>query len=377
MPSPLPGAARTRRPRRPLRRRTSLIAAATLLTTTIGLGSSGAHAASAPATGVVAGARIASPAAAATPGSVKARAGVPRSGLPWHSGVWLGGKTTSMDTAGAQAWGSWRGAPVDSVTVYPEYFDGWDGMARSRWAVDSFAGFPGLLLYGLPMIPYPGGTFAEILDGSRDGVFTAIGQDLATHSGAVIVRIGWEAQGEWMPWYTTATTAPDYRAAFRRIAGLVKAQAPQALIDFDINCVTPLKGQRNRLDSLNLLYPGDDVVDIVGCDHFDWWTQKASNEAAWAKGIRPADSPGLADVAEFARAHGKGMSIPEWGLAAPAREGLGDNALYIQKMRAFMAANADIMVVENYWDDPSDVGGGLMGGQNPSGAAAYRATMPR
>lgn len=307
--------------------------------------------------------------------TAKSRLAPARSGLPWLSGVWLGGGTTTQDTAGATAWGAWRGAPVDAVTTYAQMTLGWDGMRRSEWSVRTFAGFPGVLLYGLPMMPTTEGSFAEVISGARDDVFTQIGRDLATHPGGAIVRIGWEAQGEWMPWHTTAATAPSYRAAFRRIATLVKAQAPQALIDFDINCVTPLKGQRDRLDSLTLLYPGDDVVDIVGCDHYDWWAQRATGETAWAAAIRPPTSPGLADVAEFARAHGNGMSIPEWGLASTARMGLGDNAFYIRAMRRFMADNADILVVENYWDDPRDVGGGLMSGQNPASAAAYRASL--
>ena len=57
-------------------------------------------------------------------------------------------------------------------------------------------------------------------------------------------------------------------------------------------------------------------------------------------------------MADFAREHGKGLSIPEWGLASPADGGLGDNPFYIEKMRSFFEANADVLVLESYFSEP-------------------------
>jgi hypothetical protein len=49
----------------------------------------------------------------------------------------------------------------------------------------------------------------------------------------------------------------------------------------DLSCGTALRGrQTDRLDALNLLYPGDDVVDLVGCDFFDWYATLRSTKQA-------------------------------------------------------------------------------------------------
>jgi hypothetical protein len=62
--------------------------------------------------------------------------------------------------------------------------------------------------------------------------------------------------------------------------------------------------------------PGDDVVDLVGCETYDWFHTKAYDEASWLSAIQLADAVGIQDVANSARAHAKGLSIPEWGSQA-------------------------------------------------------------
>ena len=166
------------------------------------------------------------------------------------------------------------------------------------------------------------------------------------------MRIGWEANGDWFRWSATARTAPQYIAAFRHIVAVLHSVAPDLLIDFDISCGVRLRGQKDRLAALTALYPGDDAVDIIGCDTYDWYNTKAQNEVGWQALIRPNDQVGIADVAEFARARGKGFSVPEWGLASPAKDGVGDNPFYVEKMRSFFEANADVLVLESYFSDP-------------------------
>ena len=49
----------------------------------------------------------------------------------------------------------------------------------------------------------------------------------------------------------------------------------------------------------------------------------------------------------------KGLSISEWGLATKRRNGNGDNPFYIRKMKQFFDANADILVLEQYFNEPA------------------------
>ena len=204
------------------------------------------------------------------------------------------------------------------------------------------------------MLPDKGdGDFLSIVNGDHDWVYRKVARDLVREGrGRSIVRIGWEANGDWFRWDATARTASQYVAAFRHIVAVLRSVAPDLVIDFDISCGVALRGQRDRLAALTELYPGDDAVDIVGCDTYDWYNTKALNEVSWNAAIRPHDAVGIADVADFARARGKGLAFPEWGLASPADGGLGDNPFYIEKMRSFFEANADVLVLESYFSEP-------------------------
>nr|WP_231747942.1 glycosyl hydrolase [Auraticoccus cholistanensis] len=197
------------------------------------------------------------------------------------------------------------------------------------------------------------GSFRSVVAGEHDRVYRKVAQDLLDRGrGTSVVRIGWEANGAWFPWNATAQDAVEYRAAFRHVVRVLWSVAPDLVIDFDVACGTTLRGQDSRTDTLELLYPGDDVVDVVGCDTFDWYHTVTVDDASWAATQRPADAVGIADVADFARAHGKGMTVPEWGLASPQEQGRGDNPLLMQRMRGFFEDNADVLVLESYFNEP-------------------------
>jgi len=287
------------------------------------------------------------------PGLQRARSslGESRSGLPWLSGVWPGGDTITGSRA--DAFGAWRGTPVDAATTYPASKT-WQSIHDSTWHITTYDGFAGVLSYGLPMLPTDDdGDFASIIRGDHDWVYRKVAHDLVAYGrGNSIVRIGWEANGDWFPWNTTAKDAERYKQAYRRIAMIIRAEAPDVIIDFDLACGTKLRGQQSRLDSLDLLYPGDDVVDLVGCDTYDWYHTSATNEGSWQKSIKPVGSVGIQDVADFARSHGKGLTVPEWGLASSAEGGEGDNPYYIKQMRTFFQANKDVLVLESYFNEP-------------------------
>ena len=298
--------------------------------------------------------------------------GPPPSGGTWFSGIWAGGGPAS--TARVEAFGAWRGTPVDSATLYPQAHT-WQDIHDSDWHISTYQGFDGVLVYGLPMLPDSrDGDFASIVAGDHDWVYEQVARDLRDAGRArTVVRIGWEANGDWFPWNTTARTARGYIAAYRHIVAVLRSVLPDVVIDFDIACGTPLRGQQDRLDALNLLYPGDDAVDVVGCDTYDWYDTRGFDDASWEAAIRPHNRVGIADVAEFARRHGKGLSIPEWGLAAPAEGGSGDNPFYLERMRSFFEANADILVLEGYFSEPAtSIANSLWDpDQNPQSSQAY------
>ena len=270
--------------------------------------------------------------------------------LPWPSGIWIGG-APSVDRV--TAFETWRGSRVDVVTTYPAY-ETWAEIKGSDWHIKIFRGFDGKLAYGLPLLPKREGTFAEVTSGARDDVWRKVARDLKRNGrGDSFVRVGLEANGDWFPWGSDAQRAPEFIAAFRHVVGVMRSVAPKLSFVFDIGCGAPLVGGNNRLDALTALYPGDDVVDVVGCDVYDAHTAKVRSASEWRRFTRPTHGPGVADVAEFAREHGKKFAVPEWGLTKPDAHGSGDNAVFIKYMYGFFAANAADLAFENYFNEPA------------------------
>ncbi len=322
------------------------------------------------------------PAAAAAPAAAKPRAGaaanrilgVSKSSHAWHSGAWVGG---FMSATRATRWGTWRGTVSDSTLTFPEW-NTWKQLESSTWHIDTFKGFKGRLVYGLPLLPKSAkpAELTAVAAGKHDASFRKIARDLRTRGrGNSVIRIGWEANGNWMPFSVTASTAKNYKAAYRRVAQVMKKESPGLIFSFEVNCGTPLRGQTNRLDSLTRLYPGNDVVHLIGCTAYDWDVIGANSEASWKRSIRPARAVGVADVAAFARSKGKGLAFNEWGLAPKNRDGHGDNPFYLRKMKQFFTANADILVIENYFNEPAKTMLSSMwteAPQNPKSAVVYR-----
>ena len=297
--------------------------------------------------------------------------GPSRSGLPWLSGVWSGGRFTPSAIA---AYGKWRGRPVDIVTAYSRR-DSYRAIAAEAWSIQVWKGVPGRLSYALAILPNSGeGSLASIARGDQDWVWRAVANNLeAAGRGNSVVRIAWEANLSDWRWGATPATAPAFRAAFRRVARTMKETAPGLVIDFGIGCGPGLPGSKVRTAPLTMLYPGDDVVDVIHCDVYDWWTTRVRGSDPTPL-TRPRYGTGLADIASFARRHGKLMAVGEWGLAAPVNGGGGgDNPAFVEAIHRFLVANADVVAYECYFDEPARyLRSSLNTGQNPKAAAAYR-----
>lgn len=299
--------------------------------------------------------------------------GATRSGLPWHSGAWPGGRFSEADI---EAFGAWRGRPTDVVTTYAET-SSFAAMKDDTWPIETWRGFEGKLSYGLPLLPADGaGSLATIAAGEQDAVWRGIASNLQRLGrGDSIVRVGYESNLPDFRHQVTTTNVPTYKAAYRRIVKIMRAEAPQLIFEFGVNCGSALQGSSDRLAPLSEVYPGDDVVDLVGCDTYDWWTTHAAGPETWADVLRPRSGPGVQDVVDFARARDRGASFGEWGLARRqgGNNGGGDNPYYIEAMHRFFRANADVVAFECYFDEPDPyIANSLFTkGQNPKASARY------
>jgi len=250
-------------------------------------------------------------------------------------------------------------------------------MMDDTWAFNAWAGFQGRLSYGLALLPNDGaGSLASIAGGNQDEVWRTIARNLKNNGrGDSIIRVGWEQNIKSWRWYTNASNAAQYKAAFRRVVDVMRAEAPGLKFDFDVNCGSKLDGSSDRLAPLKLVYPGDDVVDFVGCDIYDWWTTHATSDANLGNLLHPSSGPGVQDIVDFARSRGKGASFPEWGLSSrhDGNNGGGDNPYFISAMHRFFQNNKDVVAFECYFDEPrTAIRNSLqVNNQNPNAAASY------
>ncbi len=128
---------------------------------------------------------------------------------------------------------------------------------------------------------------------------------------------GWEMNG------TTYThrCGPDpesWKKYWNRIVTTMRSVAGQEF-RFDF---TPSRGR----DAVpwTQCYPGDDVVDIIGMDSYDQPRGMSFDEQV-------TEPFGLQDHVDFAAAHKKPISYPEWGLFRN-----GDNEEYMRRMLRWM-----------------------------------------
>lgn len=128
-----------------------------------------------------------------------------------------------------------------------------------------------------------------------------------------VIVLGWEMNGVTY----THRCAPDpqnWRAYWRRIVNTMRSVPGQEFkFDFAPNRGADAIGWTN-------CYPGDDVVDIIGMDSYDQAPGRTFDDQI-------TQPYGLQHHVDFAKAHKKAISYPEWGLFRR-----GDNPEYVRRM---------------------------------------------
>jgi hypothetical protein len=285
-----------------------------------------------------------------------------RSGLGWASGVFIPGDSVSAH----ESFGSWRGAKTDVVVTWPARAN-WNDVTNSTWLYDRWKNVPQTLVLGLP--PFPEQVGAS-LNGCANGQYNQYWRQFGTTikaagiSDRTIIRLGWEFNGNWYAW--SARNPAEFAACWRQVQTSAESTAPGLRWDWNTNRGPSQLG----IDSRNA-YPGDAYVDIVGVDSYDGWPGVKS-ESDWNEHLNGAY--GLKFWADFARQHGKRLSIPEWGVypgTAWAGHNGGDNPLYINKMFGFFKSQMDNLAYEAYFNEPASYYAGALS-MNPQAAAEYR-----
>ena len=285
----------------------------------------------------------------------------------WTSGVYL-----PMGTpASVAGFGTWRGAPVNVATVWPNR-SSWNDITNPSWLYQGWKGAPETVAFGVAMLPenVPGVSLQACAAGSYNSYWRQFGTNISAYGlGKSIIRLGWEFNGNWYVWQATNPTT--WAACWQQIVTSARTTAPGLQWDWNVN-----RGVSAGLADPTLAYPGNAYVDTIGVDSYDMWPG-ATSDANWQKQLN--GTQGLNYWLTFAIAHGKKFAVPEWGNVTTGSSAGGDNPAYVNDMRGFFQANTANLAWESTFQGTSVGGnygtGGVYGTNTPvpNAAAAYKA----
>ena len=119
----------------------------------------------------------------------------------------------------------------------------------------------------------------DTINGVNDASFRAVATQLvASGFPDAVLRLGWEYDGDWMPWAAPGKET-NLIAAFRHVHDVF--QSVSTRFRYDFNGTTGVDGWKTTWAKC---YPGDAYVDIIGGDAYAPWPRRAVEAARSAEG---------------------------------------------------------------------------------------------
>lgn len=120
---------------------------------------------------------------------------------------------------------------------------------------------------------HPGGRqhtnslLARIADGMIDADLRRWREQLSGWGKPVYLRFAQEMNGTWYPWSigVDGNTSAEYRAAFRRVRTIIGGEGAS-----NVSFVWAPNVMTEGTSNFSGCYPGDDVVDCLGLDGYNW-----------------------------------------------------------------------------------------------------------
>jgi hypothetical protein len=265
--------------------------------------------------------------------------------IPVHKGSSaLGFFVPSQSPGDVEALAGRLGVSVEGVSAYT---------AGTSWAsIGSYTPPPTTLRLYLAVSMSPDNGSPSQTPGNL-GVYRQLAQNLVNaRQQYAILRIGWEWNTTFFSWGVQRATPAQYVTAFDDIVTTMRS-VPGAHFLYDW-CAG--SGDSPPNSTYTDWYPGDAYVDDIGTDQYDnfdvTWNQMLTMVA------------GLEYTARFAQAHGKYVSVPEWGLNG------SDDPTFVDDMAGFISNPANHVAYSSYFSDDLAVNSDIT--QFPGAAAAFR-----
>lgn len=264
---------------------------------------------------------------------------------------------------------AWLGRRIRFVVDNADETQGWREMVDSAaFLARQYGGRPVHPILGVPLLPAKdGASLARAAAGDYDEQFRRVAEGFVRHGlGDCTVRLGWEFNGRWMPWFA-GENPRAFVEAWRRVVDLFRAASPRFRFDW-----CPTLGHKNM--PTDRAWPGADHVDVVGADVYNEWWQRASRtnfEHRWNHEYLWTEF-GLQWQLDFARREGKPISFPEWGTrpaSANGGHGGGDDSRFVEALARWFDGAGSRLAYQAYFER---VDVALSTGLYPASAAAFR-----
>jgi hypothetical protein len=232
---------------------------------------------------------------------------------------------------------------------------------------------------------------SAVAAGNYDSYFTTLGQNLANmgnnpatgkpYANQVVIRLGHELNGDWYQWGIGGTasnkpgswnTPTDYKNAYARVVGLIRAKASG--VKFDWNWA--MNG-RAITGTYAAAYPGNAYVDYITADVYDDF--HSGSWAALLNGTGGILNGGLTAFRAFAQSNGKPECYPEWACDTSSN-GYGDSVVFIVAMSAWFLAAPNGIGYQSYYDTSAWAGNAVIHTGTvtcPRASQSYRTLMSK
>jgi Glycosyl hydrolase family 26 len=240
----------------------------------------------------------------------------------WQSGA-------AGEEARNGTFGAWRGEPLGVIGVW---CDTTEQAQTDMTAVDRYAAYLGDMDVAVGGL-VKGETWQQAATGAFTQRWTTAVRNLRVKrlgKGTTYIRIAHEMNGQWFDWSVNSANVAAYKQAYRLYASIIRKEFPEARLTWSPN------GGNHADISIDAMWPGDDVVDVIGPDIYDGWPT-VDSPAAWRKVAAmwtdPQSPRGLAAWQIYAKRKNKPFAVPEWGLP------YGDHPEFIKGVHAVLLAN--------------------------------------
>ena len=281
----------------------------------------------------------------------------------------LGDYAGSSNPSGVADFGRSTGTHPTYATEFLDMTGGWSGMDGAA-LVRSWKGSGYRLVLGVPILPGTG-TLAAGATGSYDQYFTTLGKNLVGDGEAnAILRLGWEFNGYWYPWYVqTAADAANFVKFWQHIVTTMRAVRGEQF-KFLWNASADTASSYSPAQA----YPGNAFVDYVGTDVYDeFWGSPKTSANAWSNQL--TQQWGLNWLASFTAANGKPIGIPEWSVTIRNDGGgMGDDPSYITNIAAWFVAH-HVAFDDIFSYATTETNANILDGSFPQSLARFRAVF--